>query len=153
MRRPHTTHVMSSSHLLLAGTAGVAGSLASVAAKFVFGDLPDLPLLATVCRNLGLSLSLIPLLLRGICVGLTVVFNGAMWSAQMKALSKSGSSVQVLAVNTACNFMCTTCFGYLLFGDDLSFNWFFGAFLMVLGVILMNTGEKESEGSIHEKEQ
>ncbi|OQV23479.1 hypothetical protein BV898_02599 [Hypsibius exemplaris] len=123
----------------LSATAGLAGSLASVSAKFAFGDLP---------LSLDVEPSILPfpapvvsVAFRGVFILGTILLNGIMWAFYMKALRVSGNTLQALAINTACNFVSSAVFGYLFFGDLITGSWMFGAALMLVGVILMNIGD------------
>ncbi|ORX63269.1 hypothetical protein BCR32DRAFT_298486 [Anaeromyces robustus] len=65
--------------------------------------------------------------------------NALMWAFFTKALNVSSSSIQVTVINTATNFCLTAILGYLIFNEPLSLQWWFGASLIVVGTVLLNT--------------
>ena len=131
-----------SSHVALSASAGLAGALASVAGKFALGDLPAF--IAPLPFMLNVPSSVLTVFFRTIFVLSTVLLNAVMWIFYTKALRLSGNSLQALAINTACNFIGSAAFGLLLFGDDLTASSMFGMLLMLLGVVLINTGNQET---------
>jgi hypothetical protein len=82
------------SYAFLSATAGLAGSLASVSAKFVFGALPEF-LNDAEESSLPVPSSVLSGIFRVIFIITTILMNGVMWAFYMKALSVSGNSLQV----------------------------------------------------------
>ncbi|GAV04906.1 hypothetical protein RvY_15109 [Ramazzottius varieornatus] len=136
---------INSSYLTLSATAGLAGALASVAGKFALGNLPSF--VAPLPFMLNVPSSVLTVFFRTIFILSTVLLNAVMWIFYTRALRLSGNSLQALAINTACNFISSAVFGLLLFGDDITSSSVFGMLLMLLGVVLINTGNQENEQS------
>ncbi|CAL1372902.1 unnamed protein product [Linum trigynum] len=78
--------------------------------------------------------------------GLVVVFNVTMWGCYVNSL-KALSSLQATVTNFATNFISSGLAGSFLFNESLSSKWFAGAFLIVVGVIIL------SNSSIEHKER
>lgn len=77
--------------------------------------------------------------------GLVVLFNVTMWGCYVNSL-KALSSLQATVTNFATNFLTSGLAGYFLFEEALSFRWFAGAMLIVVGVLVL------SKSSIERKE-
>ncbi|KAM7518192.1 hypothetical protein LguiB_017154 [Lonicera macranthoides] len=76
--------------------------------------------------------------------GLVVFFNVIMWGSYVNSL-KALSSLQATVTNFATNFLSSGLAGYFLFEEALPFQWFAGAILIVIGVLVL------SKSSIEEK--
>ncbi|KAI4336811.1 hypothetical protein L6164_015291 [Bauhinia variegata] len=76
--------------------------------------------------------------------GLVLLFNVTMWACYVNSL-KALSSLQATVTNFATNFITSGLAGFFLFDESLSFQWFAGALLIVIGVIVL------SKSSIEEK--
>ncbi|KAM6554685.1 hypothetical protein CsatB_015447 [Cannabis sativa] len=74
--------------------------------------------------------------------GLVLLFNLTMWVSYVNSL-RSLSSLQATVTNFATNFLTSGLAGYFLFEEPLSIQWFSGALLIVLGVLIL------SKSSIH----
>ncbi|CAL5383498.1 unnamed protein product [Camellia sinensis] len=76
--------------------------------------------------------------------GLVIFFNVIMWGCYVNSL-KALSSLQATVTNFATNFLSSGLAGFFLFEESLSFQWFAGAVLIVIGVLVL------SKSSIEEK--
>ncbi|KAF4388375.1 hypothetical protein G4B88_013212 [Cannabis sativa] len=74
--------------------------------------------------------------------GLVLLFNLTMWVSYVNSL-RSLSSLQATVTNFATNFLTSGLAGYFLFEEPLSIQWFSGALLIVVGVLIL------SKSSIH----
>ncbi|KAF4375335.1 hypothetical protein F8388_024026 [Cannabis sativa] len=74
--------------------------------------------------------------------GLVLLFNLTMWVSYVNSL-RSLSSLQATVTNFATNFLTSGLAGYFLFEEPLSIQWFSGALLIVVGVLIL------SKTSIH----
>lgn len=94
------------------------GSLASVFGKIAFGD--------TVTENL-----LLVRVIAGLCV---LLFNSVMLSLYVQVLQEI-SALQASLLAFVCNYLISTGFGIVIFGESISPAWALGAFLMTLGAL------------------
>ncbi|XP_019244943.1 PREDICTED: uncharacterized protein LOC109224843 isoform X1 [Nicotiana attenuata] len=80
--------------------------------------------------------------------GCVVIFNVTMWGCYVNSL-KALSSLQATVTNFATNFLSSGLAGFLLFQEPLPIQWFAGAALIVLGVIVLSKSsiEKKSHTS------
>ncbi|XP_052201613.1 uncharacterized protein LOC127807637 [Diospyros lotus] len=76
--------------------------------------------------------------------GSVIFFNVIMWGCYVNSL-KALSSLQATVTNFATNFLSSGLAGFFLFEEALSFQWFAGALLIVMGVLVL------SKSSIEEK--
>ncbi|KAL7244881.1 hypothetical protein ACSBR2_000261 [Camellia fascicularis] len=76
--------------------------------------------------------------------GLVIFFNVIMWGCYVNSL-KALSSLQATVTNFATNFLSSGLAGFFLFEESLSFQWFAGALLIVIGLLVL------SKSSIEEK--
>ncbi|XP_038885716.1 multidrug resistance protein EbrB isoform X2 [Benincasa hispida] len=76
--------------------------------------------------------------------GLVVAFNLAMWGCYVNSL-KTLSSLQATGTNFSANFLCSGLAGFFLFEEMLSFQWFVGALLIVIGVLILNKSSIKKE--------
>ncbi|KAF5740826.1 hypothetical protein HS088_TW11G00906 [Tripterygium wilfordii] len=77
---------------------------------------------------------------------LVVLLNVTMWGCYINSL-KALSSLQATVTNFATNFLTSGLAGFFLFDEALPFKWFAGAFLIVVGVLIL------SKSSIERKER
>lgn len=66
-----------------------------------------------------------------------------MWALFTKALAQSTSTTKVSIINTSSNFMITAILGRLIFSENLSRLWFIGAFLLVMGNVIIGRREND----------
>ncbi|XP_047179155.1 uncharacterized protein LOC124845990 isoform X2 [Vigna umbellata] len=76
--------------------------------------------------------------------GMVLLFNVTMWACYVNSL-KALSSLQATVTNFATNFISSGLAGFFLFRESLSFQWFAGAILIIIGVVIL------SNSSIEEK--
>ncbi|KAI4339911.1 hypothetical protein MLD38_024795 [Melastoma candidum] len=74
--------------------------------------------------------------------GCVVMFNVVMWGCYVQSL-RDLSTLQATATNFAANFLASGFAGSLLFGELLKLQWFAGAFLIVIGVLVLSTSTTE----------
>ncbi|KAG9443074.1 hypothetical protein H6P81_018928 [Aristolochia fimbriata] len=78
--------------------------------------------------------------------GLVIFFNVVMWGCYVNSL-KALPSLLATVTNFATNFLTSGLAGFFLFEEPLPSQWFVGALLIVLGVLVL------SKSSIHRKER
>ncbi|PON93851.1 cell growth defect protein [Trema orientale] len=78
--------------------------------------------------------------------GLVILFNVTMWGCYVNSL-KALSSLQATVTNFATNFLTSGLAGYFLFQEPLSFQWFAGAMLIVVGVLILSNSSIEKKAS------
>ncbi|CAJ1938536.1 unnamed protein product [Sphenostylis stenocarpa] len=76
--------------------------------------------------------------------GMVLLFNVTMWACYVNSL-KALSSLQATVTNFATNFISSGLAGFFFFRESLSFQWFAGAILIIIGVVIL------SNSSIDEK--
>jgi drug/metabolite transporter (DMT)-like permease len=114
--------------------AGLNASLASVAGKIAFDERF---LVSVVFHGIAPSSSVL-LVSRALAVVVLLALNALLFRFVAVGMSKSASSVEVTAVVCAVNFLFSGLFGWLLFGETLSWLWFVGASLLAVGVALLH---------------
>ncbi|QHN98381.1 uncharacterized protein DS421_13g389070 [Arachis hypogaea] len=72
------------------------------------------------------------------------LFNVTMWGCYVNSL-KSLSSLQATVTNFATNFISSGLAGFFFFHESLSPQWFAGALLIIIGVVIL------SKSSVEEK--
>jgi drug/metabolite transporter (DMT)-like permease len=112
----------STSILVTAIISAACGSLASVFAKIAF----DTAFLDKVGINM--------LAVKGVCIGLVIVFNAIMLSLYVKVL-QAVSALQASLLAFVCNYVISTAVGVILFQEHISLQWVLGAMLMTAGAI------------------
>lgn len=76
--------------------------------------------------------------------GLVILFNVTMWGCYVNSL-KALSSLQATVTNFAANFLSSGLAGYFLFQEPLSFQWFSGAMLIVVGSLVLSKSSIEKK--------
>lgn len=76
--------------------------------------------------------------------GLVIFFNVLMWGCYVNSL-KALSSLQATVTNFATNFLTSGLAGFFLFEEALSYKWFTGAVLIVVGVLLLSKSSIETK--------
>ena len=103
-------------------TSASCGSIASVIGKVAFdGDFLD---------TYGLNNYLV----KGVLICLIIAFNSIMLSLYVRVL-QSVSALQASLLAFVCNYVVSTAFGVLIFGERISMQWILGAMLMTAGAI------------------
>ncbi|XP_002739189.1 uncharacterized protein LOC100369684 [Saccoglossus kowalevskii] len=135
----------------LALSAGICAALASTCAKLAMhsGAVAELcyivkrkhdtlQLVIPDCDSIALSMRII-----SFCM--VFIFNAVMWTLFVKSLRKCTSSLEATVINTASNFFFSAFLGMVLFGETLSLVWWFGASLIVIGLLFIHKGTAEDE--------
>lgn len=65
-----------------------------------------------------------------------------MWTYYVESLQKL-SALTASVVNTGSNFIFTSIFGILIFGETLSIRYYTGLFVLLFGLSLIIYGEKD----------
>jgi drug/metabolite transporter (DMT)-like permease len=83
------------------------------------------------------------LIARGFCFVGMLVCNAYMLGFFLKGMEESGS-VAGTALSTASNFICSACYGYVLWRERFTTIWWTGFCMVMLGVLLLLTGTNKS---------
>ncbi|XP_027347895.1 uncharacterized protein LOC113859285 [Abrus precatorius] len=78
--------------------------------------------------------------------GLVLFFNLTMWASYVNSL-KALSSLQATVTNFATNFISSGLAGYFFFHESLSFQWFAGALLIIIGVLILSNSSLQNKVS------
>ncbi|KAG2698438.1 hypothetical protein I3843_07G150800 [Carya illinoinensis] len=78
---------------------------------------------------------------------MVILFNATMWGCYVNSL-KALSSLQATVTNFATNFLSSGLAGFFLFEEALSFQWFAGALLIIIGVLVLSRSSIEMKESI-----
>ncbi|CAK9864666.1 unnamed protein product [Sphagnum jensenii] len=73
-----------------------------------------------------------------------VACNVAMWTLYVRSLA-SLSSLQATVLNFSANFLLSGFAGFLIFEEATHFQWFLGAALIVMGIMVLSKAEVSSE--------
>ncbi|XP_070574659.1 transmembrane protein 42-like [Ptychodera flava] len=140
----------------LAVSAGLCAAMASVCAKLAMAS----DAVAQLCIASKLKYDIldivipdcesIALYLRFLCFAMIFLFNAMMWTLFVKSLRKCSSSLEATLINTATNFFVSGVMGQMLFGETMSLLWWFGASLIVIGLLFVHRGTAASEESSEE---
>ncbi|KAJ1641864.1 hypothetical protein J3B02_002821 [Coemansia erecta] len=76
---------------------------------------------------------------RGMMLGCIALCNFFMWLFFTKALRFGDSTPRVMMLQTISNFAVTALCGVYLFGDVLSLQWWGGASLIAIGLVMLNS--------------
>lgn len=78
--------------------------------------------------------------------GLVLLLNVFMWYSFTRALQvEHQTSAAVSIVSSVTNFLTTAMLGVLLFNDTLTPTWWVGAFLIILGTVLLRKSPENSK--------
>ncbi|EEF52678.1 uncharacterized protein LOC8275828 [Ricinus communis] len=102
-------------------SAGFNAALAAIAAKFIQNQL--------------------------VRYSVVVLFNVTMWGCYVNSL-RALSSLQATVTNFATNFISSGLAGYIMFNETLSAQWFAGALLIVVGVVILSKSSIEQKTSM-----
>ncbi|KAK7369097.1 hypothetical protein VNO80_11131 [Phaseolus coccineus] len=78
--------------------------------------------------------------------GMVLLFNVTMWACYVNSL-KALSSLQATVTNFATNFISSGLAGFFFFRESLSFQWFAGAILIIIGVVILSNSSIEEKVS------
>eukprot|EP00731_Ephydatia_muelleri_P027029 Em0018g1129a len=68
-----------------------------------------------------------------------MVCNGLMWTTFTKALQEVPSTVEATVTNSSANLFFTAVLGNAVFGETLSLQWWAGASLIVMGLVIIHS--------------
>ena len=126
----------SGSVLFLAILSATCGALASVFGKIAFDS-------AFIDKH---SLNSYPV--KGILVIIILSLNAIMLSLYVRVL-QAVSALQASLLAFVCNYMISTAFGVLVFGESISLKWSAGAILMTAGAIrVAKAGSQETKPKV-----
>ena len=119
---------------------GIAGAVGSLCGKLALSEhvamdvctvyLSDISFLSTgYCTVFSLAF-------RAVFFVLMLTFNALMLSNFLIALEKKGS-LMVVIVSSSMNIILTGVMGQTILGEDVSDQWYVGAFVMLIGVALI----------------
>ncbi|CAI8021608.1 Transmembrane protein 42 [Geodia barretti] len=129
----------------LAVAAGFCAAMASVFSKLAFEE-EGATLKHITCPFVAESVC--PSVVLALRVGsfiLLFLSNAVMWALFVRALQGCGSTVEAAVANSGSNFIFTALFGIFLFGESVSLMWWFGASLVVLGLVVIQHGVRDPE--------
>ncbi|KAF4689502.1 hypothetical protein FOZ63_030226 [Perkinsus olseni] len=95
------------------------------------------------------SMSVHPLagyLLRAIFIALSLAANAAMMSYYIEALQKR-TALQATVMNFGGNFLFSSIFGVIFFGERMSLTWLLGATSILTGVVLVAAGGSSKQAA------
>ncbi|KAE9602973.1 hypothetical protein Lal_00049651 [Lupinus albus] len=78
--------------------------------------------------------------------GMVLLFNVTMWASYVNSL-KALSSLQATVTNFATNFISCGLVGFFFFHESLSLQWFAGALLIIMGVVILSKSSIETKVS------
>ncbi|OIW20791.1 hypothetical protein TanjilG_23171 [Lupinus angustifolius] len=78
--------------------------------------------------------------------GMVLLFNVTMWTSYVNSL-KALSSLQATVTNFATNFISSGLVGFFFFHESLSPQWFAGALLIIIGVVILSKSSIETKVS------
>ncbi|XP_071824480.1 transmembrane protein 42-like [Apostichopus japonicus] len=139
---------MWTSGFVMAVSAGLCAATASVVAKFAFSSSEADRLCSFLLQLYFPNVeptdkwTLMSPVLRIVCFLLMLSFNGVMWTMYVKSMQMIGT-IQATLTNTSSNLLATAFLGWLMFGEIHSIWWFFGATLIVTGLMFMQRGSKD----------
>jgi len=122
--------------------AGIFASLASIFGKLALNESEIVSTCIEASNYLTLNSEVLCYklspLLRVISTVLIFTCNSLMWLFYTKSLSTSSTTAAAVAINTAANFLFTGFAGAFLFKETLTWKWFIGTMLMLVGVLCIN---------------
>ncbi|KAE8748898.1 hypothetical protein FOCC_FOCC004304 [Frankliniella occidentalis] len=83
-------------------------------------------------------------LLGALLIAFMIISNSLVWTMFVKALRDSKSSLTVTVTSAAVNYCCSALFGWLLFSERIGALWCLGTFLVISGVLLINSASTSS---------
>ncbi|KAK2145668.1 hypothetical protein LSH36_664g00001 [Paralvinella palmiformis] len=134
----------------LALTAGLCGALAATSAKLAMAadsaeETCNMVIVRIFTNSWTHLCSTVLIYIRLACFGLIFLFNALMWTLFIKSLQRCRTSLEATVTNTGANIGFTAIIGWLLFGETLTFTWWFGASLITVGLVLINHGSPQTE--------
>ncbi|XP_071785335.1 transmembrane protein 42-like [Asterias amurensis] len=133
--------------LTLAICAGLCAACASAFAKLAMSgeEIAEVcqRMEATIALSSMTSCTLVTVVLRGISFSLLFLFNAIMWTLFVKSLQLSRSSLEATITNSSANFFFSAVIGHLVFGEALSWTWWLGSSIIVLGLWMIHKGSNK----------
>ncbi|KAI9506049.1 pyridoxamine-phosphate oxidase [Coemansia spiralis] len=118
---------------------GIFASLSSVSAKLAVDQRTSIATEALQKLLPTASSQLLSMATRGLMLAGIGACNFFMWLFFTKALRYGDSTPRVMLLQTVSNFVVTALCGVYLFGDALSMQWWCGASLIAVGLVLLNS--------------
>ncbi|XP_023228935.1 transmembrane protein 42-like [Centruroides sculpturatus] len=79
---------------------------------------------------------------------LMLLSNALMWTLFTKALQLCATTLEATVTNTAANFFFTAIFGQVFFGETLTFLWWLGTMMIIVGLLLMHKGNQRLHSNV-----
>eukprot|EP01100_Stratorugosa_tubuloviscum_P015048 TRINITY_DN8440_c0_g1_i1.p1 TRINITY_DN8440_c0_g1~~TRINITY_DN8440_c0_g1_i1.p1 ORF type:complete len:135 (-),score=56.77 TRINITY_DN8440_c0_g1_i1:27-431(-) len=117
--------------------AGLLAASASIFGKFALDSTTQTIFTSFLQQNYSIEI-----IFRIFCFLLLIVSNVLMTNFFAKSLDLT-STIQAVVINSAVNYCFSAILGHLFFSEPLSLNWWFGAFCIIMGVILINQNSNE----------
>ncbi|MCJ1397735.1 hypothetical protein MMC11_000931 [Xylographa trunciseda] len=135
-----------SSWMLFAVLSGTCAAFNGVFAKLTTTELTT-SIAAAIAGflRLGEENRVVEVAIRAIFFLLNLAFNALMWVLFTRALTLHTSTTKVSILNTSSNFLFTAVLGLLIFRESLPPLWFAGAFLLVIGNVVIGRREEDGE--------
>jgi len=128
-------------------TAGLFAALASVFGKLALDPSFLENWLSLIFPNDPASyFSLVLYTFKIFCMCGIVASNAVLWNFLAKSMDIS-TSVDAVVINNAFNFFFTALFGWAIFSERISALWILGAIIILIGVYIMNIGQRNSDQS------
>ncbi|EFO85649.1 hypothetical protein CRE_02164 [Caenorhabditis remanei] len=125
---------------VLAAVAGMCGSMGAVSGKLAFdSELEQY----TVSYSISYLLLQLSILQRISCFAVFIASNVVMWATYTRSLALSDCSSTPMIINMACNFALTGILGSLIFSESHSYLWWFLLVVLITGLTMMLSPEKE----------
>jgi len=141
--------------------AGTCAALASVFGKMAFDSSIVMGYLQSYVSSsphlelfsgTSVSAETIAYSLRALCFVFLLLSNAIMMNAFVKSMAKT-SSINATMINSSFNYFVTALFGFFLFGEKLSLQWWIGGFCILIGLYIVNLGIQQETESKKKKKQ
>ncbi|XP_065915538.1 transmembrane protein 42-like [Dysidea avara] len=135
----------------VAACSGVFAALASVFSKAALEDGGKLVRPALCPWIQDEYCDTVVLLARVILLALMLLSNAFMITLFVRSMQYCSSTAEATVINNAANLLTTATLGQCLFGEVLSLFWWFGASLIIVGMLLIRQGTDSKTLSDREK--
>eukprot|EP01102_Stenamoeba_stenopodia_P005944 TRINITY_DN16655_c0_g1_i1.p2 TRINITY_DN16655_c0_g1~~TRINITY_DN16655_c0_g1_i1.p2 ORF type:complete len:157 (-),score=38.76 TRINITY_DN16655_c0_g1_i1:50-520(-) len=135
--------------------AGTNAALASVFGKLAFDSTlvrgvlhryvsEQSPVEIYFFPHTTISLEILEYGLRALCFACLLISNAVMMNAFVKSMALT-SSINATMINSSFNYFVTALFGFFLFGEKLTLQWWIGGFCILIGLYIVNLGIQHEE--------